>query len=215
MPLTPEQQALKESAIAAQKGVWERLMSTFDTDASPEAILALLSQLEAQEAPGDPEFSHDPDGELCMEWYVGDAAISVSIGGVGRVSWAMLAGDKKASGARLFANERTVPAQTGIKEAALQALADQAQELGMGYEGMLMPSSPGSAGDVDVVNTSESLSAAEGSMEDFADAADLVDAMTSAEAKGDALGLVLAYRHEVRAAALSQPVQAVPDERKE
>lgn len=46
--LTPEQEALKQAALAARANKWERAMSGFDRLASPDAILALLAQLEAQ-----------------------------------------------------------------------------------------------------------------------------------------------------------------------
>ena len=39
-----------------------------------------------------------------------------------------------------------------------------------------------------------------GSMEEFAEAADLVDAINACETKGDALGLVLMYRKAIRLA---------------
>ncbi len=49
-----------------------------------------------------PEFCFDPDGELCMDWTVGSARLSLSFGGAGKVSWAMLDGGSKACGSKEF-----------------------------------------------------------------------------------------------------------------
>jgi len=75
-----------------------------------------------------PEFCFDHDGELCMDWHVGNAQLSVSIGGTGRVSWAMLAGDVKAHGSRDFAAPATEQAKAkqfahyeGLSRATKQA----------------------------------------------------------------------------------------------
>lgn len=48
------------------------------------------------------------------------------------------------------------------------------------------------------VNTADSMGAASGSMEDFAEAADLVALVADAETNGDAVGAILKYRHKIR-----------------
>lgn len=50
----------------------------------------------------------------------------------------------------------------------------------------------------EIVNTVESLEAASGSMQEFGEAADLVDRIKLQETNGGALALVLAYRQKVR-----------------
>lgn len=53
MPLTPEQQALRKVALqaAAAPDAWPFYRNALAKHATPAAILALLAQLEAQEAP--------------------------------------------------------------------------------------------------------------------------------------------------------------------
>lgn len=58
------------------------------------------------------------------------------------------------------------------------------------------------------VNTPGSLDAASGSIQDFEAAADLVDAIKDAETNGEALGLILEYRQQIRAGLAAQPAQA-------
>lgn len=76
------------------------------------SVLAEYAPVPVAEAPTEPpEFCFDPDGELCMDWWVGDKQLSISIGGTGRVSWAMVAGDVKAHGKRYFAAPATEQAK--------------------------------------------------------------------------------------------------------
>ncbi len=63
-----------------------------ETIAFARAILASQQPVAAPEAAAakvaQPEFSRDPDGDLALDWVVGDASLSVSFSKAGVVSWA-------------------------------------------------------------------------------------------------------------------------------
>lgn len=52
----------------------------------------------AQRATEPPSFSRDPDGDLALDWHVGDDMLSVSFSNEGRVAWAATIAGKSLSG---------------------------------------------------------------------------------------------------------------------
>lgn len=73
-----------------------------DNDCSVRPLVFGDSGTRPAAAAVEPEWSVDPDGELCMDWYVGSAVLSLSFGGAGKISWAMRDGESKAHGAKEF-----------------------------------------------------------------------------------------------------------------
>lgn len=72
----------------------------------------------------EPEFSTDPDGELALDWHVGDKVLSVSIGGAGRVSYVCDLGDRAVSGTREFSTPAS-PVPASVRAAILEEAAAQ------------------------------------------------------------------------------------------
>lgn len=80
-----------------------------------QARAALAAQTAA------PEFSHDPDGDLALDWVVGGNALSVSFSVAGAVSWAVsMADGSTAKGAEQVAQT----AAPGVKPALPFAIED-------------------------------------------------------------------------------------------
>jgi hypothetical protein len=70
---------------------------------------ALAATEHVEDGPIPIEYSTDPDGELALDWMVGDMQMSISIGGVGKLSWVTDVGGKTCSGSREFDTRTAAP----------------------------------------------------------------------------------------------------------
>ena len=90
--------------VAIEKAETKRMLDTagmYQELYSKAVSAAQVAANTPAEAP-EPEFSIDPDGELCLDWYVGGATLSVSIGGNGKLAWVADSGSKTTSGTKGF-----------------------------------------------------------------------------------------------------------------
>lgn len=86
-----------ESRIAFRFGWEARDAEIADLRTALEAAQQQLAAIEP------PSFSRDPDGDLALDWRVGDAALSVSFSTEGSVAWAATIAGKAFSGAEQVA----------------------------------------------------------------------------------------------------------------
>lgn len=99
-------QVLREAATFVRDEIIEFLTGTGLSEGDNECLLILREALAATEKVEDGpipiEYSTDPDGELSLDWMNGDTMISISIAGVGKLSWATSVGEHATSGSREF-----------------------------------------------------------------------------------------------------------------
>jgi len=86
------------------------------------ALEAAQQQLAAIEPPS---FSRDPDGDLALDWRVGDASLSVSFSTEGSVAWAATIAGKAFSGAEQVAQRAGSGSVTRTKLSPMQSEEDQ------------------------------------------------------------------------------------------
>ena len=72
---------------------------------TPEAVVAALRAKKLAEATEPPSFSRDPDGDLALDWAVGNDVLSVSFSTDGRVAWVATVAGETFSGTELVAQK--------------------------------------------------------------------------------------------------------------
>lgn len=97
-------EALRQSYAECSSENWDGYRARAVTESDLKTAIHFLETLPTVIPP--PEISVDPDGEFAFEWYHGpENVLSVSIGRVGRLSFAARIGRKRTNGTEFFADE--------------------------------------------------------------------------------------------------------------
>jgi hypothetical protein len=95
--------ALMESYLECCSDDWDGYGAKAVTEGDLATALRFLDALPSTIPP--PEVSVDPDGEFAFDWYNGSNVLSISVGQLGRISYAAHFGKRRAHGTEYFSDE--------------------------------------------------------------------------------------------------------------